>query len=212
MSPERASVRTTADGPSFAPSGGHSARLRNVRQMIWSEISASGWHRSAAGIAFGGGRHVADVEMAQHVSPHWVNFMVEHVLFQDGDVVVTTSRVRVGGTTYALRNITSVRVARTDSAWGARVAMTLVLFLAWIIVNWLGAFALGFGSAMSLLITYAAFAYGVWWVWNRMRVSITYHCSLATSGEEVQALSSKDQAFIEGVVNAINEAIIRAGS
>lgn len=138
--------------------------------------------------------------------------MAEHVLFQDGDVVVTTSRVRVGGTTYALRNITSVRVARTDSAWGARVAMTLVLFLAWIIVNWLGAFALGFGSPMSLLITYAAFACGVWWVWNRMRVSITYHCSLATSGEEVQALSSKDQAFIEGVVNAINEAIIRAGS
>jgi len=65
-------------------------------------------------------------------------FMVEHVLFQDRDVVVTTSRVRVGGTTYALRNITSVRVARTDSAWGARVAMTLVLFLAWIIVNMAG--------------------------------------------------------------------------
>jgi hypothetical protein len=45
-----------------------------------------------------------------------------------------------------------------------------------------------------------------------MRLPSTYHCSLATSGEEVQALSSKDQAFIEGVVNAINEAIIRAGS
>ena len=150
--------------------------------------------------------------MVPHAPPDRGIFMVEHVLFQDRDVVVTTSRVRVGGTTYALRNITSVRVARTDSAWGARVAMTLVLFLAWIIVNWLGAFALGFGSPMSLLITYAALAYGVWWVWNRMRVSITYHCSLATSGEEVQALSSKDQAFIQGVVNAINEAIIRAGS
>lgn len=150
--------------------------------------------------------------MVPHAQSGRVNFMAEHVLFQDRDVVVTTSRVRVGGTTYALRNITSVRVARTDSAWGARVAMTLVLFLAWIIVNWLGAFALGFASPMSLLITFAALAYGVWWVWNRMRVSITYHCSLATSGEEVQALSSKDQAFIQGVVNAINEAIIRAGS
>jgi len=156
--------------------------------------------------------------------------MVEHVLFQDRDVVVTTSRVRVGGTTYALRNITSVRVARTDSAWGARVAMTLVLFLAWIIVNMVFSGIvlpllsqawwewevfrplLIFSQPCFFLITFAALAYGVWWVWNRMRVSITYHCSLATSGEEVQALSSKDQAFIEGVVNAINEAIIRAGS
>lgn len=76
--------------------------------------------------------------MVPHAQSGRVNFMAEHVLFQDRDVVVTTSRVRVGGTTYALRNITSVRVARTDSAWGARVAMTLVLFLAWIIVNWLG--------------------------------------------------------------------------
>jgi hypothetical protein len=93
-------------------------------------------------------------------------------------------------------------------------AVTIVLagLLVWILLfGFLGSvglrnqFVLWLGLLPSIGLAYFLF-------YPRLSVPpVVYHCSLATSGEEVQALSSTDRLFIEGVVNAISDAIIRVG-
>jgi len=148
--------------------------------------------------------------------------MSEETLFHDGDVLVTTSRVRVGGTTYALRNITSVRIAKTYAA-DHRVAVGIVLFIAlWMLMNiWMQLAATFFfrdfiteNEHVRMYIVWPCAAWALVTAWF-VAVKVMrppppiFHCSLATSGEEVQALSSTNEVFIEGVVNAISEAIVR---
>jgi nitrate reductase NapE component len=150
--------------------------------------------------------------------------MAEETLFQDGDVAVTTQRVRVGNTTYSLRNITSVRVAATpgtDQRIGPTVVLGVIMFpclgvliggLGGIVSGTLRGFFLGVLTSALGAALCGAVGFAIWYVRRRIGPpKPNYHCALATSGEEVQAISSKNRPFIEGVVEAINVAIVRAG-
>ena len=139
--------------------------------------------------------------------------MTEEVLFQDGHVSVTPSRVLVGSTTYALRNITSVRVSATRDADTRVLAILVGGFLVWILLAGL----LSLVGVASDFVYLAVLVFSIWLSYFCLYSYIpapktTYHCALATSGDEVQALSSTDRSFIEGVVNAISNAIIRVGA
>jgi hypothetical protein len=140
--------------------------------------------------------------------------VTEEVLFQNDHVSVTPSRVLVGSTTYALRNITSVRVSATRDADTRVLAILVGGFLVWILLSGLLSLV---GVAIGGFVFLAVLVFSIWLSYFCLYSYIPapktiYHCVLATSGDEVQALSSTDFSFIEGVVNAISNAIIRVGA
>jgi hypothetical protein len=52
--------------------------------------------------------------------------VAEENIYSDSDVSVTTARIIVSGTTYALRNITSVKMTETAGNSGCAVALIIV--------------------------------------------------------------------------------------
>lgn len=130
----------------------------------------------------------------------------EEQIYADGIVTVTTARVTVGGTTYALRNITSVGMVSTPP----RVAGAILL----LIVGLLIAVAIfvrlnepdkappGVYVMAGALIGGALF-----WMF---KARTHFHVGLLTASGEVQVLTSKDKTYVERVVQSINEAIVRS--
>ncbi len=49
--------------------------------------------------------------------------MAEETIYSDNNVSVTTTRVMISGTTYALRNITSVKMAMTPASQGCAIVL-----------------------------------------------------------------------------------------
>ncbi|MGA2436854.1 MAG: DUF6232 family protein [Bryobacteraceae bacterium] len=129
----------------------------------------------------------------------------EETLHSDNVVSVTTTRVIIRGTTYALRNITSVRMAFTPPKTGC--AIILLIFG---IIALLGAFV-GFSQSVGSGIVGLIFAgviIGLAILWLRS-LKTDYHVAIASSSGEANALTSKDKAYIEHIVNSINEAIVK---
>ena len=115
--------------------------------------------------------------------------MEERVILNDGGVVITATRAVFGSTTYAIRNLTSVRSsAKKDPAVAALVALA---------IGALAVFANPFFGVPILAI-------GAWALWKR---KTTYSVVLATSGGETSALDSQDADEVQRVVAALNEAI-----
>lgn len=120
-------------------------------------------------------------------------------------MAVTTTRVVVGGTTYALRNITSVSMTYTPPQLGCAILVLLGgLFLLLLIIipfnenNYhpIAGCILG-GSIMLGSI-----------VWMS-RIKTKYHVNLSSTAGEVHALTSKNKAYIEKIVVSINDAIVK---
>jgi uncharacterized integral membrane protein len=128
----------------------------------------------------------------------------EERLYFDNVVAVTTTRVIIGGTTYALRNITSVKMMYTPPQIGW--PLSLLVF---------GLFFLGLsvlfpGSDGTPIIAYiflGAWIAGaiLWMVMTKTR----FHVNLSSASGEVHALTSKNKAYIERVVLSINKAIVK---
>ena len=135
--------------------------------------------------------------------------MSEETLYSDNSVSVTTTRVVITGTTYALRNITSVKMVKTIPSIGCAVMLLILggIFL----VGSLGmaadssqrdkapaifAFLLGVGIAAAVIL----------WLLKRRH---SYHVAIASASGEGHALTSKDKDYIEKIVASINEAIVR---
>jgi hypothetical protein len=127
----------------------------------------------------------------------------EEKIYSDNAVAVTTTRVIVGGTTYALRNITSVSMTYTPP----RIFGALLL--------------LAFGGLLLLggfvsIYTNAPAPIGVYLIGGAMVVGAilmmataktSYHVKFSSTAGEVQALTSKNKAYIEKIVANINDAI-----
>ena len=131
--------------------------------------------------------------------------MAEENIYSDSDVSITTARIIVFGTTYALRNITSVKMTKTAGNSGCAVALIIVGLISF-------SFAVlsivdGTGPVLiPLLIAGGLLAGGM--AWHRS-VKPTFHVTIASSSGEIRALSSLNRPYIETIVGAINEAIIR---
>ena len=130
--------------------------------------------------------------------------MSEDIIYSDNNVSISTSRIVIGATTYALRNITSVKMSFTPAKSGCAIA--LIVLGAIVLLASLGG-GNGAGSAvMGLLVGAVIAGGGVLW----MRSNKTeYNVMIASSSGEAKALSSTNKSQIETIVGAINDAIIK---
>ena len=130
----------------------------------------------------------------------------EEKIYRDNLVAVTTTRVIVGGTTYALRNIASVSMTLTPP----RVFGLVLLLFVGIIIFFVGEFLSYGGSSPIAIIAFVAaglIVFGT--IFEMCRAKSTYHVCLASASGEIHALSSKNRAYIEQIVVSVNEAIAR---
>ena len=119
--------------------------------------------------------------------------MEEKEFFRYEDVAVTNSRFIVASQTFAMSNITSVKVF-TDAP--SRIGP--------IVCGAIGILALAGAPAFGLLLLAGAVA---WWFWQKTY----YHVALTTAGGETKALTSTQRNYIEKVVRALNDAIVHRG-
>lgn len=131
----------------------------------------------------------------------------EEMLYSDNVVAVTNARVIISGATYALRNITSVRMTYSPPRvfWAIILALLgiIVLLLFWLrpdgAIAPTGAFVLPGGIIGGAIL---------WMCMARTH----YHVGLSTTSGELHVLTSKDRTYIQQIVEAINSAIVRCGS
>lgn len=123
--------------------------------------------------------------------------MEEKQFFNQGNVYVSNSRFMVHGQTYAMNGVTSVRQAVN---WPSRF---------WpIVVGVVGLLAMlggGIGSITFGLLLLATAV--IWWTQQKAQWLVV----LSSASGETRALSSQDQSFIQGVIEALNQSIIHRG-
>jgi len=155
--------------------------------------------------------------------------MPEQEIYTDQKVAVTTDHVIIAGATYAVRNLTSVRMTVTPPTGCAMIvlnSMGAIMIAAGLLSCLIGAtlvlqtyiepgehparqyaadviiaivMAIIFVGAGVLVIARSGKARGV----NR------YNVTFVTSARETQALTSKDEEYIRKIVGTINEAMVR---
>lgn len=116
--------------------------------------------------------------------------MEEIEYFRQGDTLVTTARVEIGGQTFAVRNIGSVKITQPGLPWVAG----LICFLGMLMVPqrdawWLGLILMGASGA---------------WIWQKAR---TRTLVLLSGGGELLALKSTDHQLLSQLRDAIGQAI-----
>ncbi len=124
----------------------------------------------------------------------------ERVFLNEGGTVVSISRIILSGITYATANITSVSKRKIPARPGCAIAVI--------------AFG-GFGLLMSftegfteLVASVVVLAVGILW-YRSLKPS--YLIVFASSSGESEAMKSTDEALIDRVVGAVNQAIISRG-
>jgi hypothetical protein len=122
----------------------------------------------------------------------------ENVLFKRGDVTVTNSRFIVGSQTYAIRNITSVKVEKLDSNEQQPGL--------WIFLGVIGVLFGAFDKSWTIVLGgLAVAAFGAYSTLNRKKM--IYSVVLTTASGEVKACTSEDGKHIGSIVKGLNDAI-----
>lgn len=129
----------------------------------------------------------------------------EQRIYSDNVVAVTTTRVIVGGTTYALRNITSVRMTYTPP----KVLGAILLLVFGLLLLFGGFVSIHTESPAPIGVYIAGGASVIAGILLMVTAKASYHVNLSSAAGEVHALTSKDRAYIEKVVVSINDAIVK---
>lgn len=128
----------------------------------------------------------------------------EETLYSDNVVAVTNARVIISGATYALRNITSVRMTYSSPrvVWAIILAALgiIILLLYWLRPD--GAIA----PAGAFVLPGGMIGGAVLWM---LMARTHFHVGLSTTAGELHVLTSKDKAYIQQIVERINSAIVR---
>jgi hypothetical protein len=128
----------------------------------------------------------------------------ETTIYSDSVVAVTSTRVIIGGTTYALRNVTSVRMAFTPP----QVARAIALLVFGLLV--LLATFMPFNDAKAppgvYIIAGAMIGGAILWMTT---AKTRFHVSLSTTSRELHVLTSRNKVYIQRIVQSINSAIAR---
>jgi len=132
----------------------------------------------------------------------------EKAFLTESNVYVSNARIVIAGTTYALSNITSVSKRMTPASTGC----STVIILFGVIILLIGLVHFGVRHVITglVLIIIAVLAAGGG-VYSFKSQKPTYHILLASSSGETEALSSQDEAVVDRIVNAINQAIVSRG-
>lgn len=115
--------------------------------------------------------------------------------YEDAQVTVTQSRYITHSKTYAMRNISSVHIFEIVKSRTAPVLLIIVgcLMLLSDDLRALGCCLLALGAALLCLIK------------NEFAVRIS------TNSGEANSIVSRDRAYVQNIVDALNEAIIHRG-
>lgn len=124
----------------------------------------------------------------------------EEIIYSDPKASISTSRVVIDGKTYALRNITSVKMSVTPAKRGCAIVL-LIFGLLMVVICLANKGAAGGAVVGAIILGIGVLA--------ATSAKEQYHVSIASSSAESHALTSKDRSYIEKIVGAVNEAIIR---
>ena len=128
----------------------------------------------------------------------------EVTIYSDNAIVVTNMRLIVGGATYALRNITAVKMLFTPP----RLVKPILLLVVGLIIL-LAAFMPFNENAPApvgvYIIAGAMIGGAILWMCS---AKVMFHVGLSSASGEVHALTSKNKIYIQRVVSSINEAIV----
>ena len=128
--------------------------------------------------------------------------MDEKTFFNEGNVTVTNSRFIVPGQTYAMSGITSVSkwIQKPSLKWPLILILVGALFI--IIPLFAG------GGALWYLIGIVLIGIGIFLL---IRNKPVYSVILSSASGEADAINSKDEDFIDRIVQALNDAIVVRG-
>lgn len=155
----------------------------------------------------------------------------EITYYDEGNVRVTNARVMIGGKTYSMANITSVSMEMASS--GVASCFGVFLFLLGLIIAFLGFSAEAVGSTVGAIVFGLLVAAGGFFILrsNKPNYAVQIVSSagetkaprvrcvpgnpipfvqIVSSAGETNALKSTDKEYIQGVVNAINDAMVGA--
>ena len=133
---------------------------------------------------------------------------MEAEIYADKNIRVTTSRIIVGNTTYALRNITSVSTTSTAPDKGR--AHKLLFFSALGVIGGITWFFVGNDSKKpAVILALASVGFVAMAINWSIRLKPSYHLMITSSAQEADALSSYDKSYISTVTEKINEAIAK---
>lgn len=121
----------------------------------------------------------------------------ETLVLDDGDVKVTTARFIANGQTFALRNITSVKL---QNAGSLRWPIVWAIFAAGSMAG-AQAGSRGGEGAVLMAIVFGSLAALLWWRNSAHAIYIT------TSGKEQVAYTTRNKAYAQRVLQALNDAI-----
>lgn len=133
--------------------------------------------------------------------------MAEETIYTDNNVKVTTARVIIHQTTYALRNITSVRLKSESPVKPSWPNILLIIGIVLLFFGAIPAIAGHPGDGAGLLViggVIVALA-----IAGMRKGKDTYYVTIASSAGETNALSSYDRDYISKIVEAINDAFVR---
>ena len=119
---------------------------------------------------------------------------------------MTTARVTVAGTTYALRNITSVGMVSTPP----RIAGAILLLIVGLLIAVAIFVRLNEADKAPAGVYFMAGALIVGAIFWILKARTHFHVGLLTASGEVQVLTSKDRTYVERVVQSVNEAIVKS--
>ena len=120
---------------------------------------------------------------------------METTFFQDAGVAVTNSRFVTNGQTYALSGVTSVSKYIDHPKRGTPILTAIVGIIA-------------YSTSKSVLILLLFIGLAIWlWVSKKT----TYSVMIRSSSGESRALTDLDDARVDKIISALNDAIIHRG-
>ena len=129
----------------------------------------------------------------------------EETIYSDNAVVVTNMRVIIGGATYALRNVTSVKMLFTPP----RLVKPILLLVVGLLILLAAFMPLNENAPAPVgvyIIAGGMIGGAILWMCS---AKTKYHVGLSSASGEIPALTSTDKAYIERIVLNINEAIVK---
>ena len=121
--------------------------------------------------------------------------MDERVFYQQGDILVTNTRLVIGARTFALRNLASVEMGIIEKKPSLLIGFILMLGLGLLIFGSWGTKVFGLGC-LAIVVFYI----------KSMRPKFIVR--IESNAGTIDAIASQDRSYIESVVVAINEAIM----
>lgn len=116
--------------------------------------------------------------------------MEEKEYLRNGTTLVTSSRIEIGGQTFAVRNVGSVKVTTPGRPWGAILIAVIGLAM--------------MPGRDTRTVGFIVLAVAAGWAWYKMRERSLV---LVSGGGETVALKSSDGKAVETLREAIAQAI-----